>query len=88
MHKHQSVSHLILDRASIPSMSDVYLLGCFASNVTFHSQQRRAFNLIWALFEEGRLSSGKKTAVVGGGLAGRDLVKGCVNVSRQRYPLG
>jgi hypothetical protein len=38
--------------------------------VTFHSQQLRAFNLIWALFESGVLERGKELAVIGGGLAG------------------
>jgi hypothetical protein len=38
--------------------------------VTFHSQQRRAFNLLWSLRETDIVQEGSSIAVVGAGLAG------------------
>lgn len=46
------------------------MLGCASSPLTFHSQQRRACNLAWALSATGRLGAGVRVAVIGGGLAG------------------
>src|SRR4051794_29913623 len=60
----------ILGRMSVPGLEQVYVLGSFARLVTFSSQQCRAFNLIWALFETKKLSPGSSVAVIGGGLAG------------------
>jgi thioredoxin reductase len=59
----------ILERMAVPP-GGVYVLGCFASRLTFASQQCRALNLIHALFREGILSTGDTVAVVGAGLAG------------------
>ena len=60
----------VIERMQVPDVDNVYVLGCLSRPLTFHSQQQRAFNLIWALFETGRLAPGGATAVVGGGLAG------------------
>jgi hypothetical protein len=60
----------ILDRMGVPSWESVFVVGCFASRLTFSSQQCRAFNLISALFDDGRLEKGKSVAVIGAGLAG------------------
>jgi FAD dependent oxidoreductase len=59
----------------------LYLVGIFARGVTVYSQQIRAFNLIWALVEQGTLACklkedapdpGKRAsiAIIGGGFAG------------------
>lgn len=50
--------------------SNVYLVGSLAKRVTIYSQQVRALNLIWALFETGRLRAGQELAVIGAGAAG------------------
>ncbi|MBK8223033.1 MAG: FAD-dependent oxidoreductase [Candidatus Obscuribacter sp.] len=47
----------------------IYHVGCTAKRLTFHSQQQRAFNLIWSLKEEFGLAD-KRVAIVGTGLAG------------------
>jgi predicted ATPase len=60
----------VLDWMRVPGRKGVYVLGCLARPLTFHSQQQRAFNLIWALFARGELAEGQTVAVVGGGLAG------------------
>ena len=79
----KDISHLaILDRATAPDLPGVYVLGCFARRVTFLSQQHRSFNLVWALFESGKLTPTSQVAVVGGGLAGMTCaaaasLKGC-----------
>jgi cation diffusion facilitator CzcD-associated flavoprotein CzcO len=66
----KSLSTEILSRMGDPSIPNIYVLGCFASRLTFSAQQTRAFNLLWALFEEKRLQEGHHVIVVGGGLAG------------------
>jgi FAD dependent oxidoreductase len=59
----------------------LYLVGIFARGVTVYSQQIRAFNLIWALVEQGILACKLKEdapdpgnrasiAIIGGGFAG------------------
>lgn len=65
-----ALARSVLSRMEDPEFPGVYVLGCFASPVTFSSQQHRAFNLIWALFETGRLKKNDRIAIVGGGLAG------------------
>lgn len=47
----------------------IFQIGCTARRLTFHSQQQRAFNLIWALNDKEPVKD-KKIVVVGGGLAG------------------
>lgn len=66
----------------VPRQPQVFALGNFARQVTFASQQTRAFNLIWALFRANRLAEGQRVAVIGAGLAGMTavaaaLAKGC-----------
>jgi hypothetical protein len=61
---------LILERAAVPNKNHVFVLGCYAKRVTFHSQQNRALNLVWALFHEGKIKRQSKIAIVGAGLAG------------------
>lgn len=66
----------------VPSCPGVFALGSFARQVTFASQQIRAFNLIWALCSTNRLGEGSRVAVVGAGLGGitatvAALVRGC-----------
>jgi|GEM_PF-1639849 len=72
----------ILSRCTVGGLPNTYILGNNARRVTFHSQQRRAFNLIWALFEDGRLKAGDTVGIIGGGLAGMTAAiaakaKGC-----------
>ncbi|WGQ08950.1 FAD-dependent oxidoreductase [Pedobacter gandavensis] len=61
---------LILDRAKVQDTTSVFVLGCYSKRVTFHSQQQRALNLIWALFHKGKLHEASKVAIIGAGLAG------------------
>jgi len=58
----------------VPHYPNVFALGNFARQVTFASQQTRAFNLITALFETNRLKSGSCVAVVGAGVGGLSAV--------------
>jgi hypothetical protein len=59
--------------------SAVFALGNFGHQVTFSAQQTRAFNLIWGLFETGRLKPGDHVAVVGAGLAGLSAAVAALN---------
>jgi len=54
----------------VPQQPNVFTLGNYARQVTFSSQQSRAFSLIWALFRANRLAAGRRVAVVGAGLGG------------------
>jgi hypothetical protein len=63
-------SGLVLERMGVPDVKHTYVLGSFASHVTLHAQQKRAYNLIWALFDQDELRAGRSIAVIGGGLAG------------------
>ena len=58
----------------VPQHTNVFALGNFARQVTFASQQSRAFNLVWALLETNRLSTGSSVAVVGAGVGGLSAV--------------
>jgi hypothetical protein len=60
-----------LESLRIPPYKTIYGLGCFANNVTFASQQSRAFNCVWALSKcSDALKPQSRVAVVGGGLGG------------------
>lgn len=48
----------------------VYVIGCFERRLTIHSQQTRAFNLIYSLFKTDRLKIGHHVIIVGGGISG------------------
>src|SRR4051812_48144348 len=60
----------LLQHMAVPDNNGVYLLGCLERRVTLFSQQMRALNLIYSLFEEERVGTGDRVAVVGGGAAG------------------
>ena len=60
----------ILARLAVPDHPNVFVLGAFASRLTFNAQQARPFNLMWALGETGRILEGQRLVVVGGGVAG------------------
>ena len=60
----------ILQHMSVPSELGLYVLGSYEERVTIHSQQIRAFNLVFALQESGQLSGATKVAVIGAGIAG------------------
>jgi tetratricopeptide (TPR) repeat protein len=64
------IADRILEMMSYPDLEGPYVLGCFGTQITFRSQQCRAFNLIYALFETGKLKKGDSIAIVGGGVAG------------------
>ena len=66
----ESKSSQILRWMEIPRHPNVFALGNFARQVTFASQQTRAFNLIWALCRENRIQAGSRVGIVGAGLAG------------------
>lgn len=72
----------VLKRMEVRDRPRAYVLGCQAPRVTVLSQQFRAFNLIWALFADGRLRAGDRVGVVGGGIGGLTtaaaaMLKGC-----------
>jgi hypothetical protein len=72
----------VLDRLEVPQHPNVFVLGAFASRLTFNAQQTRAFNLMWALGATHRVTPGTRVAVVGGGVAGLTVAaaacsKGC-----------
>lgn len=66
-----------------PSLKNVHFIGPYGHRVSFASQQRRALNTVWALFQTDKLRQGSKVAVIGAGLAGVTaaaglIAKGCV----------
>ena len=61
--------HEVLNRAGVPGMEQVFIIGYGARQVTIHSQQVRALKLIWALDREKPLE-GECIVVIGGGIAG------------------
>ena len=65
-----SIASQLIRWMEVPRQPHVFALGNFARQVTFASQQARAFNLIWALFKENRLAPGQRVAVIGAGLGG------------------
>lgn len=48
----------------------VYFIGPYGLRVSFVSQQRRALNTVWAMFEKGIVAEGARVAVVGASVAG------------------
>ncbi len=66
----------ILLSSRVPDHRNAFAIGPFASRVSFASQQRRAFNLIWAIDEDLKKAgdrdglSDKEIVIVGAGLAG------------------
>src|SRR5688500_14031608 len=60
----------VLEFMAAPGREGVSVLGCVSIPLTFHAQQQRACNLIWALWATGKLNSNHRVAIVGGGLGG------------------
>lgn len=64
----------ILAHCSVEGVPHLYVLGSYEGRVTIHSQQIRAFNLVYALKTLGKLEKGKngelQVAVIGGGIGG------------------
>lgn len=82
MHEEPSSVQLIISQSEVSGIPNTFSIGCYAKRVTFHSQQNRALNLIWALFEKTKISKDSSVAIVGGGLAGMTAAiaaksKGC-----------
>src|SRR3954462_10127997 len=80
----------VLERMQVTGLPRTYVLGCRAPRVTVLSQQFRAFNLIWALFELGRLKPGDKVGIIGGGIGGLTaaaaaMLKGCSVVITEQH---
>ncbi len=48
----------------------VYQIGCRASLLTVHAQQRRAFQLAWLLKEANKINTKSRIAIIGGGISG------------------
>lgn len=61
----------------------IYVIGSFERRVTLYSQQVRALNLAYALFETRRLSRGAKVAVIGGGAAGVTAALGLAHLGAE-----
>jgi hypothetical protein len=60
----------ILKASCVERWPNVYVIGTNARRVNFSSQQTRALNLIWALWEAKHLKMDMNVCVIGGGLAG------------------
>lgn len=63
-------SKKILEQSLVHGSINTYILGCTDRRVTFNTQQTRAFNLVWALFDGGKIKRKSSVSVIGGGLAG------------------
>jgi hypothetical protein len=74
-----STSKKLLDKFKFKQVEDrVYELGCCAQLQNIHSQQQRAFNLVWALTEEEKQMCDTSVAVIGGGISGITVASGLV----------
>jgi hypothetical protein len=60
----------VLELATIPTLKNVYQIGCYARRVTLYSQQARGINLVDAIHYVRTPLTGKTIAIVGGGAAG------------------
>lgn len=67
---------IYLRASSVPGKGGLYFVGPYGRRVSFASQQRRAFNTVWALEQAGELRPGKRVAVIGAGLAGLTIASG------------
>ena len=77
-----SQSELIIKQSIVEGIKNAFVLGCTERRVTFNSQQIRAFNLVWALFDQRIMDETSKVGIVGGGLSGMTVaaalnLKGC-----------
>jgi len=68
----QNIEQDIIDRHSVAAgKGRVFCLGPNSGRINFASQQQRAMNLIWALYEKGYLKKGRTTiGIVGAGISG------------------
>ena len=66
----RTVAENLLQHMAVPAKGAVYQIGCLEQRVTLYSQQVRALNLVFALFDQKRLAAGGRVIVVGGGAAG------------------
>ncbi len=60
----------ILQLFGIPGYTGAFQIGCIARRLTIHAQQRRAFNLAWALHSQDLLVTGSRVGVIGAGFSG------------------
>jgi hypothetical protein len=70
----------VIRHMQVPSMSDLYVIGCFEKRVTIRSQQVRALNLVYSIHDKGLVSSGGKIAIMGGGAAGMTAAVGAARL--------
>lgn len=83
--------HSLLSLMKASESSHIYALSSIERRVTVYSQQIRALNLVFSLFEEQILTKGKAVAVIGGGIAGITAaagaaLKGCKVILYERRP--
>jgi tetratricopeptide (TPR) repeat protein len=72
---HQLLQHME-DRAH----PGIFILGSLERRVTLYSQQVRALNLAWSLFEQERIKPEDEVLVVGGGAAGLTFAAGAARL--------
>lgn len=70
MSQKTDIQKLYLESATVSGRQRVFFIGPFGRRVSFASQQRRAFNVVWAVGQTGMLDGNPRVAVVGGGIAG------------------
>ncbi len=78
----KSKAQVVEQECGVAAAPGIYVVGSFSRGVSFLTQQLRSLNLVWALFELGKLSGKSTLAVIGGGLAGLSAAaaaksKGC-----------
>ncbi len=66
----ETLKALYLTAATIKPRTNVFFIGPYGKRVSFASQQQRAFNTVWALYEAGKIKEGARVAVIGAGLCG------------------
>ncbi|WNG61955.1 FAD-dependent oxidoreductase [Archangium gephyra] len=72
--------HQLLQHMEVPSLPGIFILGCLERRVTLYSQQVRALNLAFSLFETRRLSRGAEVLVIGAGAAGLTFAAGAAQL--------
>ncbi|WP_291076143.1 FAD-binding protein [Hyphomonas sp.] len=79
----RSIGSAAFSASRVPYENGLYVVGPFASRVSFGSQQRRALNLVWSVNEDYQRSGrahgleGMDVAVIGAGLAGLTTAISC-----------
>ena len=69
----------ILSAAAVTGRKGIYCIGSFERHLDLYTQQTRALNLVAALNETARVSSGDSVAVIGGGIAGLTAAAGLMS---------